>query len=649
VTPLPNEARNTYLTDIPLDEALNQLHRALQDTNRGNALSDETISIKDALGRVTSTSVWAKRNAPHYHAAAMDGYALTAADTLDATETRPKQLEIGTRAFPVNTGEPIPPQANAVVMIEHVQHTSDEMIEVNAPIAPWRHVRMMGEDMVATELVIPANHRIRPVDIGAIAGCGHHTVNVRRKPHIALIPTGSELVTADQEPKPGQIIEYNSMVLSAQIEERGGIASVTPITPDDENALKQRLTETLAQQPDLVLILSGSSAGSKDFTASIISSMGDLRVHGVAVRPGHPVIIGAVDNVPIIGVPGYPVSAALTGEIFIQPLIDRWLGLPNQDDIRPTLTAKMTRKLLSPTGDDDYVRVTVAKVGDSYLAAPISKGAGVITSLVRADGIAHIPRFSEGLNIGDPVDVKLYRSLPEINRAILAMGSHDPMLDLLSQYLAASDGTRLISANVGSMGGLVALKRGEAHVAGTHLLDENSGEYNIPYIQKQLRNTPLSLVTFAHREQGLIVPKGNPKNILGINDLPGLSYVNRQRGAGTRLLLDYELKRHGMASDTIEGYTREEYTHLAVAAAVAAGTADCGLGVRSAALALDLDFVPVSWERFDLIIPHTHADHPGVRAILNLLTDDNFRQDLADQPGYRTDQTGQLQYEQSAD
>lgn len=350
-----------------------------------------------------------------------------------------------------------------------------------------------------------------------------------------------------------------------------------------------------------------------------------------------------IRHIPVIGIPGYPVSAALTGELFVQPLLAHWLGLPQRE--RTRITATMTRKLLSPTGDDDFVRVTVAQVGDRLLATPLSRGAGVITSLVRADGLAHVPRFSEGVDMGQPIEVMLYRSLDAIRRTVVAMGSHDPMLDLLGQHLATSfPGDSLTSANVGSMGGLVALRRKEAHLAGIHLLDEQTGEYNVAHVRQYLPGEPLQLVTFAHREQGLIVARGNPLNLRSLADLPRARYVNRQRGAGTRVLLDYELKRLGIAPADIAGYDREEYTHLAVAAAVATGVADCGLGVRSAAIALDLDFVPVGWERYDLVIPASHRSHPGVEHLLAVLGGDEFRRSLAAQPGYDTRETGKVQF-----
>ena len=638
---MTNHSRNIYLENIPIEEAHFALESALREINKYDPLDGESIPLRESAGRITAEPIWAKISSPHYHAAAMDGYAVLASDTLHATETQPLTLTTE-QALEVNTGAPLPAGTNAVIMIEHTQQVK-EGIQITAPVAPWKHVRMLGEDMVATELVVPANHKIRPVDIGAMAGCGYHEVRVRQKPHVVIIPTGSELVPADTEPRPGQIIEYNSLVLSTQIEQAGGKTTILPIQPDEQAALALVLQTALQYQPELILMLSGSSAGSKDFTAAIIQSQGHLLVHGVAVRPGHPVIMGMVDNTPIIGVPGYPVSAALTGELFIEKLLARWLGQQPDIETRPSITAKITRKVTSPIGDDDFVRVTVARVGDQLFATPLSRGAGVITSLVRADGLAHIPRFSEGLNMRDEVKILLYRSLHEIERTVLAIGSHDPMLDLLAQHLAAQfPGSHLTSANVGSMGGIIALKRGETHIAGMHLLDEETGEYNLPYIEKHLPGRALQVVTFAHREQGLIIQKGNPKGIASLDDLPNVNYINRQRGAGTRLLLDYELKQRAISPQAIAGYEREEYTHLAVAAAIATGVADCGLGVRSAALALGLDFVPVGWERYDLVVPQAYLEHSGVQNLLTILRSETFRESLASQPGYNTQETGMV-------
>ena len=645
--------RKVYLDDISLDEAWRRLIVALEAAGLWQPFAGEEKPLDQALGRVTAAPVWARLSSPHYHAAAMDGYAVRARDTASASEATPVQLALDTQAKYVDTGDPLPPWADAVIPIENVQaievgenppisnlQSPASRIEIRASVTPWSHVRPMGEDMVATELVLPANHTLRPVDLGAIAGCGHATVLVRRKPRVAVIPTGTELVPVGSAVKPGDILEYNSLVLAAQVEQWGGAATRHPIVPDDFERLQAAVAEAAATN-DLVLLNAGSSAGSEDFSARIVESLGTLLVHGIAVRPGHPVIMGMlqppISNLksptPIIGTPGYPVSAALTGEIFVEPILSKWLGRAPQQP--PTREAVITRKVLSPIGDDEYLRVTVGRVGSRVVATPLARGAGVITSLVRADGIVRIPRHHEGLNAGDKVTVQLYRSPDEIARTIVAIGSHDLTLDLLAQFLAER-GTHLSSANVGSQGGLVALRRGEAHLAGSHLLDPDTGEYNVTYVKKYLPDTPVVLVTLVGREQGLIVKPGNPKTLRTLADLgqPDVIFVNRQRGAGTRVLLDFEIEKIGLKPEEIRGYDREEYTHLAVAAAVASGVADCGLGIAAAARALELDFVPLFKERYDLIVPHEHYTSPLLRPLLDLLRDARFREQVAALPGY---------------
>jgi putative molybdopterin biosynthesis protein len=379
----------------------------------------------------------------------------------------------------------------------------------------------------------------------------------------------------------------------------------------------------------------------------VVETLGELMVHGVAVRPGHPVIIGLIhgdqaeNHTPIIGVPGYPVSAALTGEIFVAPMIARWLG--RQPDEPVIVKAALTRKVTSPAGDDDYMRVAVGRVGNKLLAAPLSKGSGVISSLVRADGITILPSGSQGLPAGAQVDVRLYRQPAELERTIFAIGSHDIALDLMAQFLAVHH-RRLTSANVGSMAGLVALRRGEAHLAGSHLLDPGSGEYNLSYIRQYLPGIPVKVVSLVGRQQGLLVPKGNPKGLSSLDDLirPDVAFINRQRGAGTRVLLDYHLDRMGLAPGDIKGYNQEEYTHLAVAAAIASGRADCGLGVAAAAQALELSFVPLFQEKYELVIPADFYESELLAPMLDVLADPDFQQAVANLPGYETSHMGEL-------
>ena len=653
-----NRQRSVFLQDIPLQEARSRFEQALRDVDLWKPLGPEDIPLDQALGRISAEPIWAQISSPHYHAAAMDGYALQAVETEDASDRNPVELIVGPQAQYVDTGDPLPEWADSVIPIEDLEVLSDtpkpqeKSIRLMAPISPWSNVRLLGEDMVATELVIPSGHELRPVDLGAIAASGCDHVQVWRKPRVAIIPTGTELRAMGKPVKAGEIIEFNSLVLASQVESWGGLPDRLPIVQDELERIMDAAANA-AISSDLVLIIAGSSAGTEDFTADVVEALGTLLVHGIAVRPGHPVILGMIEksskggsprvekSIPIIGVPGYPVSATLTGEIFVKPLLGRWLS---KQEIQPEiLTAKLARKVHSRAGDLEYLRVTVGQVGERWIASPLSRGAGVITSLVRADGIVEIPAGVQGIQAGEIVPVRLYRSRQELERTILALGSHDLTLDLLAQFLSLR-GSRLSSGNLGSLGGLIALQRGEAHLAGSHLLDPETGEFNLPYIERYLPDVPVVVVRLVGREQGLILAPGNPKSITGLEDIAraDLAYVNRQRGAGTRILLDYQLEKLGVEPASVRGYQHEEYTHLAVAAAVASGRADCGLAIHAAAAALKLDFLPLYQERYDLIIPKEHHESARLMPLLQLLGNPEFQETVASLPGYSTDSMGEI-------
>ncbi|MBM3123600.1 MAG: molybdopterin biosynthesis protein [Chloroflexi bacterium] len=653
-----------YLQDIPLPQAQSRLREALNDSGLWGVLGSETIPLdENALGRVTAEPVWARRSSPHYHSAAMDGFAVQAISTNGALPSKPVLLTIGAEVHYVDTGDPLPEWANAVIPIENVESLNAQgeivtdirnptFIRIRGAIPPWSHVRSLGEDIVATQLVLPSGHSLRPADLGAVAAAGIQEIHVARKPRVAILPTGSELVPLGSKPRRGEIPEFNSLVLAAQIRSMGGEPVRFPIIKDDLDAISRQV-QNAANEFDLILLNAGSSAGAEDFSARVVERLGSLLVHGVAVRPGHPVILGLIRRetkegkpdlpgcIPIIGVPGYPVSAALTVEIFVEPLLAVWLGRPPLE--RQTETAIIARKIVSPAGDDDYVRVVLGRVDGRLLAAPLSRGAGVLTSLVQADGLALIPRGIQGHEAGEEITVHLMRSRQEIDKTILAIGSHDMSLDLLAQFLARR-GRRLVSANVGSQGGLIALRRREAHLAGSHLLDPLTGEYNLQAVREYLPELPVRVVALTGRAQGLLVLKGNPKKIYGLEDLirPEVAYINRQRGAGTRVLLDFHLKKQGISSDDILGYTQEEYTHLGVAAAVASGRADCGLGIAAAAQALELEFVPLYQERYDLVVPKVDAEGDLLQPVFSILEDADFRNSVSKLTGYDTSVMGRI-------
>lgn len=670
-----------YLHDIPLNEAQSRIQSALAQAGLWHVLGTEKIPIDEyALGRVLAEPVWARISSPHYHAAAMDGFAVRAESTNGAQPGGPVTLSLtATRASPqpsgaayVDTGDPLPDWADAVVPIEEAESLDPTgsialdirrpaSIRLRAAVAPWSHVRPMGEDMIATQLVLPAGHVLRPVDLGAIVAAGHDDLTVARKPRVAILPTGSELVPIGSRLKPGDILEYNSIMLAAQVVSMGGQPTRFPISKDDFELIRQSVQHA-AENHDLILLNAGSSAGTEDFSAQVIEALGEVLIHGVAVRPGHPVIMGMIGSnshagqsetrrserelaaragdapaparlVPIIGVPGYPVSAALTVEIFVEPLLAKWLG--RRPAVFASETAYLTRKINSPAGDQDYVRVALGRVRDRLLAAPLPRGAGVISSLVQADGIVVLPPGVQGVEAGEQVSVRLYRTKAELERTILCIGSHDLTLDVLTQFLADHD-RRFVSANVGSQAGLVSLRRQEAHLAGSHLLDPETGEYNISYVRRYLPGMAVKLVALVRREQGLVVRRGNPRKIGALQDLvrSDLRFVNRQRGAGTRVLLDYHLRLLGISSESVQGYSAEEYTHLGVAAAVAGGRADCGLAIAAAAAALDLDFIPLFTERFDLVIPQDTATSALLAPLFTVLTQPHFREAVSRLRGY---------------
>jgi putative molybdopterin biosynthesis protein len=524
-------------------------------------------------------------------------------------------------------------------MREHVHRVGDGA-EVRAAVPPYQHVRSIGEDISAAELLLPAGHRLRPVDVAAAAAAGAVELAVRRAPVVVVIPTGDEIRPIGTEPAPGEILDTNSLMLAAQARELGCTARVTPIVADDPDLITEAMRKAAADA-DLVVLVAGSSAGRDDYTARVVGGAGTLAVHGVAVRPGHPVVLGAVDETPVLGAPGYPVSAALTFDIFAAPLLAELEGAAPRE--RPSTTARLARKLASTVGMDDWVRVRLGRVGGEVVATPLPRGAGVLTSLVRADGLLVVPAGVEGHHAGEHVDVTLLRGVGEIDRTIVAVGSHDLVLDLAASKLRAVDpSVTLASSNVGSLGGLVALRDGLCHLAGSHLLDPQTGEYTLPYIDRVLGERDVAVVRLVHREQGLIVARGNPLAIEAIEDLArtDLRYVNRQPGAGTRVLLDHELRRRDIPAHAVSGYAREEHTHLAVAAAIAAGRADAGLGIMAAARAFGLDFVPVTREPYDLVLATNTLEDPVTAPLWTLLDDSDFRHAVEGLGGYDAAEMG---------
>jgi len=632
-----------YIHDRPAAEAFAAWEEACAAAGCPERVEAVRMPLDQAVGRVTAEPVWARSSSPPFDAAAMDGIAVHAAETVGASETTPVRLDASAFEI-VDTGDPIPGDFDAVVMREDV-HELDGGVELRAAAAPYQYVRSIGEDVSAAELLLPAGHRLRPVDVAAAGAAGATELVVRRRPVVTVIPTGDELRPIGSGLAEGELPDTNSVMLAAQAEEAGCEAHRFEIVPDEPDRIVAAVRAAAARS-DLVIVIAGSSAGRDDHTAEVVAEAGTLAIHGVAVRPGHPVVLGVVHDAagpatPVLGAPGYPVSAALTFDIFAAPLLARLEGAPPPE--APVAHARLARKLASTMGMDDWVRVRLGRVGGQLVATPLPRGAGVLTSLVRADGLLVVPARLEGHHAGEEVTVRLLRGVGEIERTIVATGSHDLVLDLAASTLRERDPrVTLASSNVGSLGGLTALRDGLCHVAGSHLLDPDTGEYTLPYLDRLVADRRAAVVRLVHRDQGLIVARGNATGVTGIEDVAerGLRYVNRQRGAGTRMLLDHRLADLDIKPSSIDGYQREEHTHLAVAAAVAAGRADCGLGVLAAARAFGLDFVPVAKEPYDLVLLEDSLDDPLLAPLFELLDSPDFRDAVDALGGYDTSEMG---------
>ncbi len=622
--------RKIYLEDKPRRQARDELLDAFTFDRQ-----TEYIPAREALSRVTAEPIYARLSMPHYHASAMDGIAVRAEDTYDAHEQRPLLLKKDQQFQYVDTGNVIPGDFDAVIMIEDVQIIDEETVEIIVPATPWQHIRPIGEDLVNGEMLLPQGHRLRPVDLGALTAGGVFEVPVVKQPHVSIIPTGNELVQPKPEMEPGDIIEFNSAVFAGYVQEWGGEPFVENIVADRPELIREALQAACAEA-DIVIINAGSSAGSKDYTVHIIGELGEVMSHGVATRPGKPVVLGKIDGTIVIGLPGYPVSAYLAMEWFVRPLICKYLGIPEPK--RDTLKAKLGRRIVSNMGSEDFVRMNIGYVDGVFTANPLTRAAGVTMSLVRADGLLVVPPNSLGLEQGETVEIELYKPVSAIEKSILFTGSHDLSIDVLSSLIRKKDEERqIISAHVGSMAGIMAIRKQEAHVAGIHLLHPESGTYNFPYVERYLKGHKAVILPFLKREQGWIVPKGNPLHINTIEDIAsrGVHYVNRQRGAGTRILFDDMLKKAGLGPEQIQGYDREMFSHLSVAAEVKQQENVAGLGIYSAAKAMDLGFVPVAYESYDLLMSEDFLESEAGRMLMEVIRSDDFKAEVEKLGGYK--------------
>jgi len=628
-----------YLTNIPLEKAREDYLALLE--SHGYGPKTEVIPTWESCDRVTAHAVYAHICAPHYAASAMDGVAVNAKDTFGATETTPVVLTSG-QFIVLDTGDPIPEGCDAVIMVEDIVKNEDGSITIHAAAAPWQHIRQIGEDICAGEMILPSHTKISPSAIGAMIAGGVLEVEVIRKPLVGIIPTGDEIIPPCTDPKPGDILEFNGSIFSAMVRQWGADAKVYPIVPDKFERIKEMVAKA-SEECDLVILNAGSSAGREDFSARVIRELGEVLYHGIAMKPGKPAILGCRGEKPILGVPGYPVSGIIVIEQLLKPLVDHWLKVPAVP--QQYAMATLTRPVVSGLKYQEFVRVRMGYVGDKLMASPLSRGSGVVSSFMKADGIVEVPQGLEGFEAGSEVKVRLLSQAEKLENTVVVIGSHDPLLDELGDMLHVADSELFMSSShVGSMGGIMAIRRGEAHAAGCHLLDTATGEYNIAFIKKYFPKGGVKLVRCVGRQQGMMVAKGNPLNIQKFSDIAkeGIRYVNRQKGSGTRILTDYLCKQENLDTSAVYGYDREELTHTSVAAQIVSGSADAGMGIYSAAKLYDLDFIPICIEEYDLIIPDNAWDTPQVQKMIEVLKSEAFKNKILSLGGYTVNAPGEI-------
>ncbi len=628
-----------YLTNVPLEQAKKEyLELLVKNGMRG---VPERIRVQDACGRVTACAVYAHICAPHYHASAMDGIAVQAGDTFGATQTTPVTLP-PERYTVVDTGDPVPEHCDAVIMVEDLVKEEDGSVRLHDAAAPWQHIRQIGEDICAGEMILPAYTVVSPSAIGALLAGGVLELDVLKKPVVGIIPTGDEIILPTADPAPGDIIEFNSSIFSAMLREWGAEPLTFPIVPDRFDEIKAAVSEALSKC-DIVILNAGSSAGREDYSAQVIRELGGVLYHGVAMKPGKPAILGYQGPKPVLGVPGYPVSGIIVIEQLLKPIIEAMTRRPVRQE--ETVRAQLSRPVVSGLKYEEFVRVRMGHVDGRLIATPLNRGSGVVSSFMKADGILVIPQGLEGHEAGSEVEIRLLRPKEELEHTLVAIGSHDPLLDELADLLhRGNPAYYMASTHTGSMGGIMAVRRGETHVAGIHLLDENDGTYNESYVRRYFPGGGVRLVECVGRTQGIMAEAGNPKQITGIESLASsdIRYVNRQKGSGTRILMDYLCKKHGLDTASIYGYEREEFTHTSVAAQIASGSADAGMGIYSAARMYGLAFIPVCTEQYDLLIPDSAWDTPLVQEMLEILRSREFAGKLEELGGYTLQSPGEV-------
>ncbi len=627
--------RNIYLDTVELEKALKIFHDNIGEffTNQDY----EIIDTKNGLDRILSEPVYAKYSSPAYHSSAVDGFMVESELIKLARETEPLFIKNEDFIY-CNTGAALIKPYDSVIMIEDVKIEEDG-ISILSPVRPWENIRIQGEDVIEKDLLFESYHQLSAVDLSVLVSTGVNEIKVLKKPLIGIIPSGNEIVDSSNELEMGKIIESNSTMLVNAAYKYGIDSKVYPIVKDNKDDIRNILDKA-ARECDFVTLIAGTSAGSKDFTKEIVQILGEVYVHGLSIKPGKPAILGKIYETPFVGLPGFPISTHIVFDQVVIPTVLRKLRLINDD--KEVISAKLTKPVISSLKNREYVRVKLGNVNGSIIATPLDRKAGSLYSLAISDGYLIVERNIEGYNRGDVVDITLHRPLKEktFKNRIVSIGSHDLVLDVLNDILAVADkSTRISSSHVGSLAGLKALSEGDCLIAPSHLLDE-TGTYNNDAIKLFFEEDEVSKINVVGRRQGIYVAKGNPLGIRSIDDLLDKTMVNRQRGAGTRILFDYLLKESNIDPENIAGYDNEVTTHLSAALAVKNGDCDFSIGVESAAIKMDIDFIYLKDEEYQFILKKDNLELDSIKDLIQILKSDNFKNRINELGGYNTENSG---------
>lgn len=638
-----------FLNVVPRDEAERRLRAAVS----WEPLGEEVVPLDDALGRILADDVRSHVDVPSFDRSNFDGFAVRAGDTYAADEENPRRVKLlpevispgdvpksvvteGT-AVGIATGAMLPRGADAVVLVEHTDVAGDETapeLLIYRPVSAGFGISFTGTDISSGEIVLRRGQKLTSRETGVLAAIGTTVVTVWRKPRVAIFSTGNEIVPPGTPMQPGLVYDSNAQILADAVRELGGKPLRLGIVPDNLPELRTRLADAL-NKADLVLLSGGTSKGAGDLCYRAVQEFTDpgIVAHGVALKPGKPLCLAAAQGKCVTILPGFPTSAVFTFHEFIAPLIRALAGTPATADPQE-VTATLAVRILSEIGRTEYALVGLVETGELPVAFPMGKGSGSVTTFSRADGFITIGRQEEIVEAQSPVRVRLLgRGLMAAD--LVVIGSHCLGLDMLLGLLQDQGfQTKLLA--VGSTAGLRAVKAGEAHLAGIHLLDPQSGEYNRPFLDEHV-----TLIRGYGREQGIVFRPDderfagkNVEEVLShVIDQPDCLMVNRNQGSGTRIVIDGLLDRY-LAGKRPPGYAIQPNSHNAVAAAVAQGRADWGIAIRSAAAGQGLGFLPVADEQYDFAVPMKFRENQAVVALAKLLEEEEVKEKLREM-GFR--------------